>query len=44
MEAGSIVIQKARDKTGYLDGLIPEEISQEEEEMGNINAVGRWTL
>ena len=38
------MVQNARDKTGYLDGLIPEEISQEEEEMGNINAVGRWTL
>lgn len=38
------MVQKARDETGYLNGLIPEEISQEEEEMGNINVVGRWTL
>lgn len=43
MEAENIVIQKARDKTEQLDGFVPEGISQEEEEVDNINVVGRWT-
>ena len=43
MEAESFVIQKARDKIEQLDGLVPEEISQEEGKVDNINVVGRWT-